>query len=126
MYLVDTNIISIGAPSRSGGAADLINWMDEHSAVLHLSVVTVTEIEDGIAKLRREGAARKAAGLTAWLEALLHLYANRILAFDIAAARIAGAVSDVARGKGIAPGFADIVITATALSRGLVILTRNT
>ena len=39
---------------------------------------------------------------------------------------IAGAVSDLARRKGLAPGFADIVIAATARSRGLTVLTRNT
>lgn len=50
--------------------------MDVHSAKLFLSAVTVAEIEDGIAKLRREGATHKATDLMAWLEALLHLYGN--------------------------------------------------
>ena len=126
MYLVDTNIISAGAPSRAAASADLVAWMDEHSAKLYLSAVTVTEIEDGIAKARRERATRKAADLTAWLEALLHLYGDRILAFELAAARIAGALSDLARSKGVAPGFADIVIAETARSHKLTILTRNT
>jgi predicted nucleic acid-binding protein len=35
-------------------------------------------------------------------------------------------LSDLARSRGTAPGFADIVIAATALSRGLTLLTRNT
>ncbi len=126
MYLVDTNVISAGAPSRSAAAADVVRWMDEHSADLYLSAVTVTEVEDGIAKLRREKAKRKAAELTAWLETLLHLYGNRVLAFDVAAARVAGALSDLARSKGRHPGFADIVIEATARCHGLTILTRNT
>jgi toxin FitB len=126
MYLVDTNIISAGAPSRSAKAADLIKWMEVHSADLYLSAVTVAEIEEGIARARREKASRKAADLTAWLEALLHLYADRIIAFDVAAARVAGALSDLARSKGIAPGFADIAIAATAHSHGLTVLTRNT
>src|SRR2546425_646352 len=86
--------------------------------------VVVAEIEDGIAKANREKAKRKAADLTAWLETLLHLYWNRILAFDVAAARIAGALSDLARSRGTTPGFADIVIAATARSHGLTILTR--
>ena len=126
MYLVDTNVISAGAPSKSVAAPGLVKWMDEHSANLYLSTVTVTEIEDGIAKTRREKARRKADDLTAWLETLLHLYGNRILAFDVPAARVAGALSDLARSKGMAPGFADIVIAATARSHGLTILTRNT
>lgn len=126
MYLVDTNVISAGAPSKIAVAAALARWMDEHSTELYLSAVTVTEIEDGIAKSRREKATRKAADLTKWLEILLHLYEDRILSFDVPAARIAGALSDLAHSKGIAPGFADIVIAATARSHRLTILTRNT
>jgi predicted nucleic acid-binding protein len=126
MYLVDTNVISVGAPSRSSAAADVVKWMDEHSGDLYLSAVTVAEIEDGIAKSRREKARRKAGELTAWLETLLHLYGNRVLAFDVAVARVAGALSDLARSKGRHPGFADIVVGATARCHGLTVLTRNT
>jgi hypothetical protein len=125
MYLVDTNVISAGAPTKAVAMAELIKWMDEHSTKLYLSVVTVAEIEDGIAKARRERARRKAADLTAWLDALLHLYGDRVLAFEVAAARVAGELSDVARSKGLAPGFADIVIAATAHTHQLIILTRN-
>ncbi len=125
MYLVDTNVISAGAPSKAVTAAELVKWTDEHSSKLYLSVVTLAEIEDGIAKARRERAQRKAADLTAWLDILLHLYGDRILAFDVAAARVAGELSDLARSKGLAPGFADIVIGATARARQLIILTRN-
>jgi toxin FitB len=125
MYLVDTNVISAGAPSKAVSAAELVRWMGDHSTRLYLSVVTVAEIEDGIAKARRERARRKAADLTAWLDTLLHLYGDRVLAFDVAAARVAGELSDLARSKGLAPGFADIVIGATARTRQLIILTQN-
>jgi toxin FitB len=124
MYLVDTNVISAAAPSRPT-PSDLIDWMDLHSASLFLSAVTVAEIGDGIAKLRREGAARKSADLTAWLETLLHLYGDRILAFDTPTARIGGAMSDRARAQGHAPGLADIIIAATAQHHRLTILSRN-
>jgi toxin FitB len=124
LYLVDTNVISAGTRSRAAPPS-LIEWMDLHSPQLYLSVVTVAEIDDGIAKARREGATRKAADLDAWLETLLHLYGERILAFDIATARRAGILSDRARGQGQAPGFADIVIGATAVQHGLTILSRN-
>lgn len=124
MYLVDTNVISAGAPSRLA-PAELVGWMDAQSALLSLSAVTVAEIEDGIAKLRREGATRKSDDLAAWLETVLHLYGDRILAFDAPTARIAGALSDQARGQGQAPGFGDIIIAATAKRHGLTILSRN-
>ena len=125
MYLVDTNVISASAPSKAVSATELLKWMDDHSTRLYLSVVTVAEIADGIAKARRERARHKAADLTAWLDTLLHLYGDRVLAFDVAAARVAGELSDLARSKGLAPGFADIVIGATARTRQLIILTRN-
>ncbi|MGH7156338.1 MAG: type II toxin-antitoxin system VapC family toxin [Acetobacteraceae bacterium] len=124
MYLVDTNIISAGAPSRLA-PPEIVEWMDVHSASLFLSVMTVAEIEDGIAKLRRESATRKSVSLAAWLETLLHLYTDRILAFDTPTARIAGALSDRARGQGHAPGLAGIIIAATARHHGLTILSRN-
>jgi predicted nucleic acid-binding protein len=124
VYLIDTNVISAAAPARPVPPA-LIEWMDEHSTSLFLSVVTIAEIEDGIAKSRREGATRKSSDLAAWLETVLHLYGDRILAFDAPTARIAGAIADQARGQGHAPGFADLIIAATAQRHGLTLLSRD-
>ena len=124
MYLVDTNVISAASPVRPAPPA-LVEWMDAHSASLFLSVVTLAEIEDGIAKLRRQGAARKGSDLSEWLETVLHLYGDRVLAFDSPTARIAGVLADRARGLGHSPGFADIIIAATAGRHDLTILSRN-
>jgi toxin FitB len=125
VYLVDTNIVSAGAPSKTGPSAALVTWMDDNSADLYMSAVSIAEIEAGIAKLRRQGASRKADDLTAWLDTLLHLYGQRVLPFDAGAARIAGALSDLVRSKGHAPGFVDVAIAATAKLRDLTILTSN-
>jgi predicted nucleic acid-binding protein len=123
-YLVDTNVISAAAPGVAT-RPQLVEWMDSHSSALFLSAVTIAEIADGIAKARREGATRKASGLSNWLRALLHLYGDRVLPFDAATAEIAGVLSDLARGRGHSPGFADIAIAATARRHGLTILSRN-
>jgi toxin FitB len=125
LYLVDTNIVSVGSPVWEAAPSALVSWMEENSAGLYLSAVTIAEIEDGIAKLRREKADRKAAALSAWLEAVLHLYGERVLAFGVQEARIAGTLSDGARAKGRSPGFADIIIAATAGAHNLILLTRN-
>ena len=125
MYLVDTNVLSATAPGRRERSSALVAWMDSHSDTLFLSAVTVAEICDGIAKMRRTGSTARAAGLRAWLDLVLHLYAERVLPFDIAAARVAGALTDRARAAGRSPGFADVAIAATAASRSLVVLTRN-
>jgi toxin FitB len=111
VYLVDTNLISANLPSRLA-MSELVTWTDAHSALLFLSAVTMAEIEDGIAKLQREGATRKSKDLAA-----LHLYGDRVLAFDTPTARTVGALSDRARAQGHAPGPADIIIAATATSR---------
>jgi toxin FitB len=124
LYLVETNVISAGAPSGVV-PLELVDWMDAHSVVLFLSAVTIAEIEDGIVKMRREGATRKATELAAWMETLVHLYDDRILAFDTPTARIAGALSDQAREQDQAPGFRHIIIAATGQRHGLTILSRN-
>jgi hypothetical protein len=124
-YLVDTNVISAIAPTAAARHADLVAWMDRCSVDLFVSAVTVAEISDGIAKLRREGAKRKATDLSAWLQTVLHLYGDRVLSFDSATAEIAGLLSDLARGRGHAPGFADVAIAATARRHDLTILSRN-
>jgi toxin FitB len=125
-YLVDTNVISAAAPTAGLRRPALVAWMDAHADALFLSAITVAEIADGIAKARREGATRKAAELSAWLQTVLHLYGDRILPFDSPTAEIAGMLSDLARSRGHSPGFADIALAATALRHELTILSRNT
>jgi predicted nucleic acid-binding protein len=124
-YLVDTNIISATAPTSAMRRAALVEWMEFRSPDLFLSAITIAEIADGIAKAKREGARRKASDLEAWLRTVLHLYGDRVLPFDSATAEIAGALSDLARGRGHSPGFADIAIAATARRHTLTILSRN-
>jgi predicted nucleic acid-binding protein len=124
-YLVDTNVISTTAPTAAVKRPELIEWMDAHSPDLFLSSITIAEIADGIAKAKREGAKRKAADPSAWLQTLLHLYGDRVLPFDSSTAAIAGTLTDLARGRGHSPGFADIAIAATARRHDLTILSRN-
>ncbi|MGY3606025.1 MULTISPECIES: PIN domain-containing protein [unclassified Bradyrhizobium] len=124
-YLVDTNIISAVAPTSAVTPQQLVAWMDSHSLALFLSAVTVAEIADGIAKAKREGAKRKASGLSDWLRTVLHLYGDRVLPFDTPTAEIAGQLTDLARSRGHAPGFADVAIAATAHWHKLTLLTRN-
>ena len=124
-YLVDTNVISAAAPTAAVKRPELIAWMDSHSPGLFLSAVTIAEIADGIAKAKREGAKRKSADLSAWLQTVLHLYSDRVLPFDSPTAEIAGALADLARSRGHSPGFADIAIAATARQHDLTVLSRN-
>jgi len=124
-FLVDTNVISAAAPTKAVRRLALIEWMDSHSSALFLSAVSIAEIADGIAKAKREGAQAKASALSAWLRTVLHLYGDRVLAFDSPTAEIAGALADLARGRGHSLGFPDIAIAATARRHTLTILSRN-
>jgi hypothetical protein len=123
LYLIDTNVISTTSPSQPSSALGL--WLEARADRLFLSVVTVAEIESGIAKLRRTGRITRAGALSDWLETLLHFYSGRILPVDFPVAWVAGLLTDHARSQGQAPGFADIVIAATAQHHRLTLLTRN-
>jgi toxin FitB len=124
VFLVDTNVISASTPGRRAHP-DLMAWMEGRSSDLFLSAVTIAEIEAGIAKSSREGARSKSRALAAWLETLMHLYSNRVLPFDTDVAHICGRLADKARAAGRKPGFADLIIAATALQHDLILLTRN-
>ena len=124
-YLVDTDVISETSRSAVVSRPELLAWMDENSERLFLSAITITELEAGIAAVSRRGARSKAARLRAWLNTTLHLYAKRVLSFDLAAARSAGTMWDRSRAKGTATGFPDVAIAATADVHGLTVLSRN-
>jgi predicted nucleic acid-binding protein len=124
LYLLDTNIVSADAPAKRDVAPKaLASWLRTNGDHLFMSSVTVAEIEAGIARAVRIGAATKAERLRQWLSAVEHFYAGRILSFGIEEARHAGALIDQARAHD--PGFEDIAIAATAAVRGFIILTAN-
>jgi len=127
MYLLDTNIISLIAPSKRRAEADeaLARWMVERSENLWLSVITAAEIESGIAKAIRTGAEKKARNLAEWWGEIRHYYADRVLPLDLETAGEAGRLMDVASAAGISPGFEDIAIAATGRRNKLTVLTRN-
>jgi predicted nucleic acid-binding protein len=64
LYLVDTKILSAGAPAKAATMPSLMDWMNRNSARLFLSAIAIAEVEDGIAKSRRFGAHRKADRLS--------------------------------------------------------------
>jgi len=124
-WLLDTNVLSAFAPGKPSVSPKMTTWFNERSEELFLSAIAATEIEAGISKLHRIGFAQRADDLRAWFELVLSLYADRVLAFDLPAARIAGSLGDAARTEGRHPGFADVAIAAIAKSRELMVLTLN-
>ncbi|WP_236713578.1 type II toxin-antitoxin system VapC family toxin [Rathayibacter tanaceti] len=87
---------------------------------LHLSVLTIMEIEIGIGRLGRRDSLQ-AARLRAWLnDVVLTVFAGRILPLDLAVARRAAQlhVPDPRPER-------DAMIAATASVHGLTVVTRN-
>jgi toxin FitB len=125
-YLIDTNVVSALAPARAKPSVEIREWLERRSDQLFLSVISIVEIESGIRKLRRDGHKTRADELTAWLDAVLKNYGERVLPLDLATGRRAGAITDRVRATGQYPGFADIAIAATAEYNNLLLLTANT
>jgi predicted nucleic acid-binding protein len=127
-YLLDTNVISMLSPSRAEASAPFLEWLErmDNEGRVFLSVVTIHEIEKGIALLERKGATAKAAGLRVWLLGLVAAYDDKILAFDASAAALAGQLEAKAISAGHDPGMADAIIAGVAKAHDLVIVTRNT
>lgn len=97
MYLVDTNVLSAAAPTKARIETGLVEWIDRNSDKLFISVITIAEIEAGIAKLRDNGSLKKAQRLSEWLETLLHLYQHRVLPLDLQAARELGCMTQAVK-----------------------------
>lgn len=117
MYLLDTNVVSELRKPKPHGA--VLQWIQEAAdADLHISAVTIGEIQAGI-ELTREQDAEKAAELEQWLELVADSY--NILPMDAAAfrawARLMHRASDTL--------YEDAMIAATAKLHKLTVVTRN-
>jgi hypothetical protein len=118
MFLIDTDVLSaLGKRHRNSNVAA---WLaQQRDGELFLSVVTIGEIERGIALQQRQDP-DFAGQLAAWLDQVLATYGDRILPFDLPAARRWGMLSAT-----LGNDSADLQIAATALEHGLTVVTRN-
>lgn len=118
MFLVDT--VTLSELRRRQRDPMAVAWFErQRTADLFLSVISIGEIERGIARQRTIDPAF-ADALAVWLDRVLTLYGERVVPFDLRTARRWGALS--AR---IGNDSADLMIAATALEHGLTVVTRN-
>jgi predicted nucleic acid-binding protein len=116
--LLDTMVLSeLRLHQRDPGVVAWISSQRQEDCFL--SVVSIGEIERGIGR-KRSGEAVLAAQLAGWLDQLLRLYGDRLLPVDVGVARLWGLLS-----AEIGHDSADLLIAATALERGLTVVTRN-
>jgi predicted nucleic acid-binding protein len=120
-YLLDTNVIS-ELRKPAGRAAPKVRTWAQHqpTSELSISVITVMEIEIGVARLERRDSFQGDV-LRKWLERdLLAAFATRILPIDLVVVRRAAAmhVPDPRPER-------DVLIAATALTLSLIVVTRD-
>ncbi|MBI2714123.1 MAG: type II toxin-antitoxin system VapC family toxin [Rhizobiales bacterium] len=117
MYLLDTNVLSELRKSKPHGA--VIAWIrgvdDRH---LHISAVSLGEIQVGI-EITRGQDAERAAEIEAWADHIADTWS--VLPLDGAAFRLWGRLMHGKSDELIA----DAMIAATAKLHGLSVVTRN-
>lgn len=127
-FLLDTSVISMLSPARAAASARFLEWLEraDSEGRVFLSVITIHEIEKGIALLEHKKATAKAAAFKVWLAGLFAAYDDKIIPIDAQAAALAGKLEAKAISAGYGPGMADALIAGIGTARDLIILTLNT
>ena len=117
MYLLDTNVVSELRKPKPHGA--VVQWIqDAADSDLHISAVTIGEIQAGI-EVTREQDETKAAELEQWLAQVAETF--NVIAMDAQTfrewARLMHRASDTV--------YEDAMIAATARIHKLTVVTRN-
>ena len=122
MFVLDTNVVSELRKIRSGKAdPQFTHWADNVDAgSLHISAITILELELGILQIERRDSTQGAM-LRTWLDTLvLPEFNGRIFPVDTTVARRCARlhVPDPRAER-------DALIAATALVHGMTVVTRN-
>ena len=117
MFLLDTNVVSeLRRPRPHGG---VVAWLESvGDEDLHLSAVTIGEIQAGI-EITRERDRLRAAEIETWLDEVAGTY--NILAVDARTFRLWARLMHNKPDRLIE----DAMIAATAAVHGLTVVTRN-
>ncbi len=117
-YLLDTNVLSETRKRKAD--AGVISFLENaEAAALYISVLTLGELRKGVAaKGHSDSGAAKSLG--GWVDGLEYSFAERILGIDAPTARLWGEWS-AERPRPVV----DTLLAATAVSRGMTLVTRN-
>lgn len=121
-FLLDTSVISeLVKPAPDNNVLEWLKRTDE--ALLYLSVLTIGEIEKGIAKLPASSRREK---LETWVRRdLADRFRERLLAIDGTVAATWGRLAGEAEVRGEPLPVIDGLIAATCLAHDLTVATRN-
>jgi toxin FitB len=118
-FLLDTNVLSeMRRPKPDTSVIDWITATPPHQ--LHVSVLTLGEIKQGIARVRGRGDQKQTAALERWLRGLEAGFAGRILPVTLPVATAWGREQ-----YGRPLPVVDALIAATAQANALTMVTRN-
>ena len=118
-YLLDTNVLS--ETRKPQPAAGVANWIAATPPDrMHVSVLTLGEIEQGIARIRGRGDLHRASALERWLRDVETGFEDRVLPVTLPVAAAWG------RQQYSQPlPVIDALIAATARVHGMTVVTRN-
>ena len=121
-FLLDTAVVS--ELVRKSPSAAVLKWIDgQDEATLHLSVLTIGELEKGVARLP---ASVRRSRLQSWVRRdLAERFGGRLLPIDTRTAARWGAIAGESEKRGTPLPVIDCLIAATALVHGLAVATRN-
>lgn len=121
-FLLDTSVISeLVKPAPDNHVIEWLKHTDEAS--LYLSVLTIGEIEKGVAKLPASSRREK---LETWVRHdLAERFRERLLAIDATVAATWGRLAGEAEARGEPLPVIDGLIAATGLAHDLTVATRN-
>lgn len=120
MIVVDTNVLS--EPLKPEPNARVLSWLHTHAEEIAITTVTVAEMRFGALRLP-DG--RRQDGLTAAIDRLIAVAANRVLSFDLDAAECAGRLRAEREAGGHVVSTEDTMIAAICLAGGHELATRN-
>jgi predicted nucleic acid-binding protein len=121
-YLLDTCVLS--EFTRRKPDEKVVRWMDAmDEEELFISVITLGEIQRGIEKL--PDSHRKTALLTWMNEDLIARFGDRVLPIDVPSMLVWGTLTSRMDASGTPMGVMDSLLAASALSRNMVLVTRN-
>jgi predicted nucleic acid-binding protein len=120
--LLDTSVIS--ELVKKAPHPPVLKWVgDQNEDSLYLSVVTIGELEKGIARLP---VSPRRSRLQTWVRRdLADRFGDRVLPIDIRIAARWGVLTGEAEKRGRPLPVIDSLIAATALEHGFSIVTRN-
>ncbi len=121
-FLLDTSVVSeLVKPLPNPGVLEWLGQCDEDT--LFLSVLTVGELEKGIAKLADS---RRRSRLVGWVRKdLVSRFGERLLSVDLGVAARWGSLAGESERRGRPLPVMDSLIAATCLVHGLIAATRN-